>query len=111
MTTPEGEPVQTEAATSVSGQISTTFPPTAEIAAAPGPYTLAISNNFVFYNKTDITKFMVGESLTASPGKVWIGTGNGTIEEVESQSGTFLRSIPITQVLRAQEWTSRVSGS
>jgi outer membrane protein assembly factor BamB len=33
--------------------------------------------------------------VTASPGKVWLGTGKGTIEQVDSQTGTFDQSIPL----------------
>ncbi|MEW6404040.1 MAG: hypothetical protein AB1649_19775 [Chloroflexota bacterium] len=41
------------------------------------------------------TKMVIASSLAASPGKVWIGTLNGTIEEVVAQSGAFERSLAL----------------
>jgi hypothetical protein len=96
-TPPEALPVQsTSVATPATGQLVATATPTPESTPTSGPYTLAISDRYVFYNTTDITKFMIGESVAAGPGSVWIGTGNGTIEEVDAQNGAFLRSIPVT---------------
>ncbi|GEM_PF-5302379 len=96
-TPPEVIPEQsTSAVTTPPGQFEATPTVTAEPVATAGPYSLAISDRYVFYNTTDITRFMIGESVAASPGRVWIGTGNGTVEEVNSQDGTFLRSIPVT---------------
>lgn len=41
------------------------------------------------------TKFINGSSLAAGPGKVWIGTLQGSIEEVDAQSGAFGRSLAL----------------
>jgi hypothetical protein len=83
----------TAAATLVSAQPSPVGETaTPAIGSSPtGSYSLAISDSYSLMN----TKHEIGESLTASPGKVWIGTGFGTIEEVDSQSGDFGQSISL----------------
>lgn len=43
----------------------------------------------------DVANGVLGLSLTASPGKVWVGTGRGTVEKVDSQSGAFEQSISL----------------
>jgi hypothetical protein len=73
------------------GQPGATATPTANNAAS-GSGPLAISNSYPFFT----TKLILGESITASPGKIWIGTITGTIEEVDSQSGVFGQTISLT---------------
>jgi hypothetical protein len=65
-------------------------PTTGSAGSASGP--LAVSSHYTL----QAAKGMIGSSLTASPGKVWIGTGTGTVVEVDSQSGAFEQSISLT---------------
>jgi hypothetical protein len=96
-TSPVTMPVQsTNTASPTSVQLEVTAASTTESVAA-GPYALAISDSYPFFPPAKgTTKLIIGESLAASPGKVWIGSGYGTIEEVDSQSGAFIGSIPVT---------------
>jgi hypothetical protein len=105
-----GQPAPVDQATSpeaLSARSTNTVPPpsvplgptttaTTESVAA-GPYALAISDSYPFFPPAKgTTKLIIGESMAASSGKVWIGSGYGTIEEVDSQSGAFMGSIPVT---------------
>jgi hypothetical protein len=88
------EPIGTEKPASISPVA--TFTPIPVSTATTGAYTLKVSDSYPFFPPTrDTGKFILGSSLAASPGKVWIGSGYGTIEELDSQSGEFVRSIPI----------------
>ena len=84
-----------------------TFTPMPVSTATNGPYTLKVSDSYRFFPpaSTDPSKFIIGSSLAASPGKVWIGSGYGTIEEVDSQSGGFVQSIPIASVIEGSKKT------
>jgi hypothetical protein len=73
-----------------AGPDGTTSTSTAS-SAATGPYSLEISDSYPL----DVAKGVMGISLTASPGKVWVGTGRATIEKVDSQSGAFEQSISL----------------
>jgi len=81
----------TVVATLASGPAGATTIPTAG-SAATGSGHLAISSSYPL----QVAQGMVGLSLTASPGKVWIGSVSGTIEEVDSQSGAFVQGISLT---------------
>lgn len=78
---PTGEPASPAA---------TTAPPTVEAATA-GPYSLAISDRYPFFEK----KISIAQSLTARAGQLWIGTVSGTIEEVDPQTGSFGKSLSL----------------
>jgi hypothetical protein len=67
-----------------SGPAGTSVTPAAG-SPAPSSGTLAISNSYPL----QAAGGLIGVSLAASPGKVWIGSGKGTVEEVDSQSGAF----------------------
>jgi hypothetical protein len=97
-TSPVVEPAQaTSVVPPASNQLKSTAVATTESTATTGPYTLAISDSYPFFPpEKGSTKFIIGESLAASPGKVWIGSGYGFIEEVDSQNGAFIGSIPVT---------------
>jgi hypothetical protein len=69
-----------------AGQAGATAGPTA------GSGRLAVSDSY----RLQVAKGMLGFSLTAGPGKVWIGTGGGAIQEVDAQSGAFGQSILLT---------------
>jgi hypothetical protein len=59
--------------------------------ATTGPYTLAVSNRYPFFEK----KVSIAQSLTARAGQLWVGTISGTIEEVDPQTGSFGKSISL----------------
>ncbi len=67
---------------------STTAATDAALATA-GP--LAVSDSYPF----EVTKGVLGYSLAASPGKVWVGTGRGTVEMVDGRTRAIPRSIPL----------------
>lgn len=56
-----------------------------------GSGLLEISDSYPLFK----TKMTIGSSLTASPGKVWLGTLTGTIEQMDTQSGAFERTIAL----------------
>jgi hypothetical protein len=88
-----GKPTGTAAATDAQiGPIPASATTAPESTATTGPYSLAIHDSYPL----DVANGVLGQSLTASPGKVWIGSLFGTIEEVDSQSGAFGQSIPLT---------------
>jgi hypothetical protein len=92
------EPAGTEKPVSIVTIAS--FTSTPESTATTGPYTLKVSDRYPFFPPTsDTGRLILGSSLAASPGKVWIGSGYGTIEEVDSQSGGFVQSIPIASTI------------
>jgi hypothetical protein len=100
-TNPAAAPNQpTGAVTLASSQTGGTATPTGVTAGqagatagpAAGSGLLAVSNSY----RLQTAKGMLGFSLTAGAGKVWIGTGRGAIEEVDSQSGAFGQSILLT---------------
>jgi len=99
------DPTGTES--SASGSPEAILTPRIEITATTGPYTLKISDSYRFFPPTSVdpSKFIIGSSLAASPGKVWIGSGYGTIEEVDSKSGEFVQSIPIASVIEGSKQT------
>ncbi len=68
---------------------ATTMPTAGSAGAGSGP--LAIRDSYPL----QVAKGMIGSSLAASTGKVWVGTGRGTIEKVDSQSGAFEQSISL----------------
>jgi len=74
-------------ATSQAG--ATEIPTVAEDTA--GPYSLEISDRYPFFEN----KVTIGLSLAARSGQLWIGTVSGTLEEVDSQNGTFGQSISL----------------
>jgi len=78
---PTGEPATPAEATAS---------PAAEAATA-GPYTLAVSDRYPFFEK----KVAIAQSLTARAGQIWIGTVSGTIEEVDPQTGSFGKSLSL----------------
>ena len=73
------------------GQTEATATTTAESTVTTGPYSLEIRDSYPL----DVANGVLGLSMTASPGKVWLGTGKGTIEQVDAQSGAFVQSIPL----------------
>jgi hypothetical protein len=81
----------TNATALASGSAGSTSMPAPEMSETTGPYSLTISNSYPL----PLANGVLGLSITASPGKVWLGTGNGTIEQVDSQSGAFVQSIPL----------------
>jgi hypothetical protein len=85
-----GQAIGTATATLATGLAGATATTTAG-STATGPYSLEISDSYPL----DVANGVLGLSMTASPGKVWLGTGNGTIEQVDSQSGAFVQSIPL----------------
>ena len=87
-----GQVIGTATATnSPVGQIEATATTAAESTVTTGPYSLEISDSYPL----DVANGVLGLSMTTSPGKVWLGTGKGTIEQADSQSGTFVQSIPL----------------
>ena len=86
-----GQVVGTAAPTdSPASQTAATAMPTAGSSSA-GSGSLAIHDSYPL----DVANGVMGVSLAASPGKVWVGTGRGTIEKVDSQSGAFEQSISL----------------
>ena len=84
------QPTGTAAATDAPvGQPAASTPSALESTATTGSYFLAIRESYPL----DVAKGVMGDSLAASPGKFWVGTGKGTIEKVDSQSGAFEQSI------------------
>jgi hypothetical protein len=75
---------------SPASQTGATATPTSG-SAAIGSGPLAVSD----YYPLQVAKGMIGSSLAASLGKIWVGTGRGTIEKVDSQSGAFEQSISL----------------
>ena len=75
---------------SPAGQTGATAMPT-EGTVTTGSGSLAIHDSYPL----DVANGVMGLSLTTSPGKVWVGTGRGTIEKVDSQSGAFEQSISL----------------
>lgn len=74
-----------------SGTADPTSMPASEMTETTGPYSVTISNSYPL----PLANGVFGLSMTTSPGKVWLGTGNGTIEQVDSQTGAFVQSIPL----------------
>ncbi len=78
-----------------TGQTTTTALPTAP---TPGPSTgsgpLAIADSYPL----PLAQGVIGQSLTASPGKVWVGSATGTVVEVDSLSGAIGQTILLTGV-------------
>jgi len=70
--------------------VEATAPPAADT-ATPGPYVLAVSDRYPFFEK----KITIAQSLAAREGQLWIGTISGTLEEVDPQTGTFGKSISL----------------
>jgi hypothetical protein len=86
-----GQVVETAAPTDLpAGQAGATTMPT-DGSSSTSPFSLEIRDNYPL----DVANGVMGVSLTASPGKVWVGTGKGTIEELDSQSGAFEQSISL----------------
>jgi hypothetical protein len=85
-----GQAIGTATATLATGLAGATATTTAG-SAATGPYSLKISDSYPL----DVANGVIGISLAANPGKVWVGTGRGTIEKVDSQSGAFEQSISL----------------
>lgn len=87
---PVGQAIGTATATLATGLAGATATTTAG-STATGSGTLAIHDSYPL----DVANGVMGVSLAASPGKVWVGTGRGTIEKVDSQSGAFEQSISL----------------
>jgi hypothetical protein len=65
---------------------------TTVVGTPSGSGALAIHDSYPL----DVANGVMGISLTTSPGKVWVGTGRGTIEKVDTQSGAFEQSFSLT---------------
>ncbi len=60
-------------------------------AAAPIAGGLAIEDSYPF----DLANGILGYSLTASPGKVWVGTGAGSVLMIDAATGEVTRTIAL----------------
>ncbi|MGA2491097.1 MAG: hypothetical protein ABSF99_13100 [Anaerolineales bacterium] len=78
---PSSTPTLTPSSTSI------TTPPSGNAAAGPG--ILAVSNTY------QLPPQIFGAILATSPGKIWLGSPFGTIEEFDIQTGTFVKSISL----------------
>ena len=83
---PSQTPEPSTATRAAAGEAAATAKP------SEGSGSPTISDSY----RLDVAKGMLGFSLTAGAGKVWIGTGRGAIEEVDSQTGAFRQSILLT---------------
>lgn len=89
----------TNTTTPIPKQITETTEPTGAPAsqvtpttiAAVGPYVLAVSDQYPFFEK----KVAIAQSLIARAGQLWIGTVSGMIEEVDPQTGSLGKSISL----------------
>jgi hypothetical protein len=81
----------------LAGQATATATPTAD-SSSTSPGTLAISDSYPYF-----TKLIAVFSIAASPGKIWMGTGFGTIQVVDSQTGAFGQSISLAGRGRARQ--------
>src|SRR5512138_667526 len=63
--------------------------PTEKPARPAGP--LAIADSYPF----DLAQGVMGYSLAATPGKLWVGTGSGSVLMIEAASGRVLRTIEL----------------
>jgi hypothetical protein len=85
----------------VSGQAGNEITPTSEQTGqvvtpetgTAGQGVLEIHDSYML----DIYNGAIGTTVTASPGKVWVGTGRGTIDQLDSQSGAFVQSIMLNK--------------
>jgi hypothetical protein len=81
--------IDTATSTGTASVPATVMPTASGSAISPG--TLAVSSVYPLR----VAQGFAGLSLTTSPGKVWLGTGMGTIEEVDAQTGALIQSIPL----------------
>ncbi len=92
MTSGEAAPTRPVSSQPTAIDESVSAEPTKSLSSdGAGPLQIGDAYPFPFSD----TKWVVGSSLAASPDKVWIGTLNGTIEEVDAQSGAFGRSLSL----------------
>jgi hypothetical protein len=80
---------------SVAAERSTPAPPAepTKVGSSNEPRSLEVGDAYPL--PFSGAKFINGSSLAAGPGKVWIGTLQGTIEEVGAQDGAFERSLAL----------------
>jgi hypothetical protein len=59
--------------------------------ASPTPYSLQVYKSFQLFPD----RMLIGASLAARPGKVWIGSISGIIETLDTHSGSFEQSFSL----------------
>ena len=67
-------------------------PPAARPTEPPLPTgALTIADSYPF----DLANAVMGYSMTASPGKVWVGTGRGTVLRIDADTGKVTSTIAL----------------
>lgn len=80
-----------EQATELASPTEAAIAPPAADTATAGPYVLAISDRYSYFEKI----VAVGQSLAARDGQLWIGTVFGTLAKVDVQTGDLVQSITL----------------
>ncbi len=98
-TMPTAAPAQTQAEPTRQATFVPLKPPSAtsspaaatEASAPAGAGPLAIANSYPF----DLVNGVLGYSMTASPGKVWVGTSTATVLMIDAATGKVIRTVTL----------------
>ncbi len=85
------EPTKQATFLPLDGTSATEAASTPTAVAPPLTARLSIDDSYPF----DLVNGVLGYSMTASPGKVWVGTGTGTVLMIDAGTGKVTRSIQL----------------